>query len=110
VVVLLKDAPEVEAVKALQTAISGLEIVRAKGRHAYIVFPHGIGRSRVTNTLIERSSARGHGSQLEHRHETGRPRHNLIGHVDSWNRCVITPNATRNSSQSACCRCNMRRS
>jgi uncharacterized protein (DUF1697 family) len=54
VVVLLKEAPDVEAVKALQAAIIGPEIVRAKGRQAYVVFPHGIGRSRLTHTLIEK--------------------------------------------------------
>jgi uncharacterized protein (DUF1697 family) len=29
--------------------------VRATGRHAYIVYPDGIGRSRVTSTLIEKT-------------------------------------------------------
>ena len=54
VVVFLKDAPNATAVKALQAAISGQEVVRAKSRHAYIVYPDGIGRSRLTNALIER--------------------------------------------------------
>lgn len=54
VVVFLKDAPDAAAVKALRSAISGREVVRAKGRHAYIVYPDGIGRSRLTNALIER--------------------------------------------------------
>jgi uncharacterized protein (DUF1697 family) len=29
--------------------------VRATSRHAYIVYPDGIGRSRVTNALIEKT-------------------------------------------------------
>jgi uncharacterized protein (DUF1697 family) len=52
-VVFLKDAPNANAVEALRTAIKGPELVKAKGRHAYIVYPAGIGRSRVTNTVIE---------------------------------------------------------
>jgi len=54
VVMFLKAAPDVKDIKALQAAIAGPEIVRAEGRHAYITFPNGIGRSRLTNTLIER--------------------------------------------------------
>ena len=54
VVVFLKNAPNATAVKTLQTAISGPEVVRAKGRHAYIVYRDGIGRSRLTHALIER--------------------------------------------------------
>ena len=55
VVVFLKSAPEANNVKALQAAIVGPEIVRAKGRHAYIVYPAGIGPSRLTSALIERT-------------------------------------------------------
>ena len=54
VVMFLKDAPDAKDVKALQAAITGPEVVRAVGRQAYIVYPHGIGRSRVTNRLIEK--------------------------------------------------------
>ena len=54
VAAFLKDAPDPKDVAALQAAITGPEIVRAKGRHAYIVYPNGIGRSRLTSTLIER--------------------------------------------------------
>ena len=50
----LKDAPDAKDVAALQAAITGPEIVRARGRQAYIVYPAGIGRSRLTITLIER--------------------------------------------------------
>ena len=55
VVFFLKAAPEVKAVETLQAAIKGRETVRAKGRQAYIVYPDGIGRSRLTSALIEKS-------------------------------------------------------
>jgi len=50
----LKEAPDRTTVTALQKAIVGREIVRASGRHAYIVYPDGIGRSRLTIALIEK--------------------------------------------------------
>ncbi len=53
-VMFLKDAPDVASVEALQAAITGPERVRAEGRHAYVVYPIGIGRSRLTNALIEK--------------------------------------------------------
>ncbi len=51
--VFLKKAPAAGAVAALQAAITGPEVVRAPGRHAYVFYPAGIGRSKLTNTLIE---------------------------------------------------------
>ena len=54
VVMCLKDAPDQADVKALQAAIAGPEIVRAGNRHLYIIFPNGIGTSRLTNALIEK--------------------------------------------------------
>ncbi len=53
VVMFLKDAPDVRDVEALRGAIVGPELVRAHGKHLYVVYPNGIGRSRLTNTLIE---------------------------------------------------------
>lgn len=53
-VVFLKDAPNAQAVKLLSAAITGREIVRADGKHAYIVYPDGVGRSRLTNAIIEK--------------------------------------------------------
>jgi uncharacterized protein (DUF1697 family) len=50
----LKDAPDAKNVEALQAAITGPEIVRAAGRQAYIVYPAGVGRSRLTTALIEK--------------------------------------------------------
>jgi uncharacterized protein (DUF1697 family) len=55
VVMLLKAAPAAKDVKALQAAITGPEIARADGRHVYIVYPNGIGRSRLTTALIEKT-------------------------------------------------------
>ena len=58
----LKSAPTKQAVKDLQTAIHGRETVAAVGRDLYIVYPDGIGRSKLTNKLIEtRLSMRGTG-------------------------------------------------
>jgi uncharacterized protein (DUF1697 family) len=54
VVMFLKAAPKENDVKEVQAAIVGPEIVRADGRHLYIVYPAGIGKSRLTNALIEK--------------------------------------------------------
>ena len=53
-VMFLKDAPSVSGVRALQAAITGREVVRAAGKHLYIVYPDGIGRSRLTNAVIDK--------------------------------------------------------
>ena len=55
VVMFLKEPPKAKDVAALRAAITRPEIVRAAGMHAYIAYPNGIGRSRLTNTLIERT-------------------------------------------------------
>lgn len=52
-VMFLKSVPQAGDVKALRAAIAGPEIVQARGRHAYIVYPDGIGRSRLTHAIIE---------------------------------------------------------
>ena len=52
-VLFLKDAPKASAVDALRAAIKGPELVAAKGKHLYAVYGAGIGRSRLTNTVIE---------------------------------------------------------
>jgi uncharacterized protein (DUF1697 family) len=51
----LKAAPTTAHVTALQQAIKGREVVRAKGRFAYIVYPDGVGRSKLTSALIEKT-------------------------------------------------------
>ena len=53
-VMFLKRAPAGKDIESLQAAIKGREIVRAGEKHAYIVYPDGIGRSRLTHTLIEK--------------------------------------------------------
>ncbi|MEI9888241.1 MAG: DUF1697 domain-containing protein [Rhizomicrobium sp.] len=53
-VLFLKSAPPVSAFEALQVAIKGRESVHGDGRHAYIVYPDGIGRSKLTLGVIER--------------------------------------------------------
>ncbi len=54
VVLFLKDAAQAKDVKALQAAIQGPEIIRADGKQLYLVYPAGIGQSKLTNALIER--------------------------------------------------------
>ncbi len=55
VVMFLKEAPSRASVTALQKVISGREVVRARGREAFITYPDGIGRSRLTTSLIEKT-------------------------------------------------------
>jgi uncharacterized protein (DUF1697 family) len=54
-VMLLKDAPNAKRVAELEAAITGPELVRAGERHLYLVYPAGIGRSRLTSALIEKT-------------------------------------------------------
>jgi uncharacterized protein (DUF1697 family) len=54
IVMFLKRPPSAEQVAALQSTITGPEIVRTESEQAYIVYPAGIGRSRLTNTFIEK--------------------------------------------------------
>jgi uncharacterized protein (DUF1697 family) len=54
VVMFMKDAPSATDAAALQSAITGTEITHADGRQLYIVYPNGIGRSRLTGALIEK--------------------------------------------------------
>jgi uncharacterized protein (DUF1697 family) len=53
-VMFLKAAPAPAAVEALRAAITGRERMWAEGREAYLVYPDGVGRSRVTNALLEK--------------------------------------------------------
>lgn len=54
VLVVLKTAPTAARAKALQAAIKGPELVCVVGRHAYIVYPAGLGTSKLTLSVIER--------------------------------------------------------
>ncbi|BBO33539.1 DUF1697 domain-containing protein [Lacipirellula parvula] len=53
VVMPLKKAPTKQAVGALQAAIAGRETVAAVGRELFLVYPDGIGRSKLTIKMIE---------------------------------------------------------
>lgn len=53
VVMPLRAAPEEPAIAALRAAIKGRETVSIVGREAYIVYPDGIGRSKLTSRVIE---------------------------------------------------------
>lgn len=52
-VMLLKTAPRGTHVTALRRAITGREVLRVAGRHAYMVYPDGIAHSRLTHAMIE---------------------------------------------------------
>jgi uncharacterized protein (DUF1697 family) len=54
VLMCLDAAPSAGSAEALQAAIVGREQVRVDGRHAYFIYPDGQGRSKLTNTVIER--------------------------------------------------------
>jgi uncharacterized protein (DUF1697 family) len=60
-VVFLKEAVNPTAVAALAKAITGREEVRADGRHLYIVYPDGIGRSRLGTLREAKIASRGTG-------------------------------------------------
>jgi uncharacterized protein (DUF1697 family) len=53
VVQFAKEAPKAKAVDDLRAAISGREAVQADGKHLYVVYPDGLGRSKLTTKLIE---------------------------------------------------------
>ena len=54
VVMFLKNAPDADRVIALQAAIKDSEVVQAIGRELYMIYPDGIGDSRLTIDFIER--------------------------------------------------------
>ena len=47
--------PSAAAVKTLRAAIKGPEVMHAHGRSLYVVYPDGIGQSKLTNVIIERA-------------------------------------------------------
>jgi uncharacterized protein (DUF1697 family) len=51
----LREAPTAAQIKALQESITGNEVVKANGRHAYFVYPDGVGRSKLTIQKIEKA-------------------------------------------------------
>jgi uncharacterized protein (DUF1697 family) len=54
IVQFLKKAPAGGGLAALREAIRGPEIFQNVGRQLYVVYPNGVGRSRLTGKLIER--------------------------------------------------------
>jgi uncharacterized protein (DUF1697 family) len=61
VVLFLKNAPAAKDVALLQTEIVGAELVKARGKQAYIFYPNGQGRSKLTGAMIEKRIGRGTG-------------------------------------------------
>jgi uncharacterized protein (DUF1697 family) len=60
VVMCLNQAPKAADLAGLKKAVAGREYFLCRGRELYIVYPDGIGRSKLTNVLIERKlGARG---------------------------------------------------
>ncbi len=55
VVMVLKDRVTAKAVAQLQASVKGREIIRPAGRELYITYPDGIGRSKLTGSLIEKA-------------------------------------------------------
>jgi len=53
-VLFMREAPAAKAFTTLQDWIKGREQVRGDGKHAYIVYPDGIGDSKLTPAVIER--------------------------------------------------------
>lgn len=53
-VMCLKTDPSAEDVESLRAAIKGPETIASDGRQLYLVYPGGVGRSKLTGTLIER--------------------------------------------------------
>ncbi len=54
-VMFLRKTPSARAVGSLQSSIKGPELIRARGKQAYVVYPNGIGRSRLTGAVIEKA-------------------------------------------------------
>jgi len=60
-VVFLKSAAEADNIAALQADIKGPETAKAKGKQAYIFYPNGMGRSKLTHGMIEKRLGRATG-------------------------------------------------
>jgi uncharacterized protein (DUF1697 family) len=55
IVMCLKTPAAAPALERLKAAQRGPETLRAAGRQLYIVYPDGVGRSRLTGAIIERT-------------------------------------------------------
>jgi len=56
-VMFLKTPAAAGKVKALRAAIRGRETIEAVGKHLYVIYPDGVGKSKFTHALIERHLA-----------------------------------------------------
>ncbi len=54
VVMLLAGKPDKDAAKRIADAYQGVEEVWIAGEEAYVTYPNGIGKSKLTNTLLEK--------------------------------------------------------
>jgi uncharacterized protein (DUF1697 family) len=54
VLMALKGAPTAAAINTLRDSYKGPETIHVAGRDAYLIYPEGVGRSKLTNALIER--------------------------------------------------------
>lgn len=54
-VLFLKAEPPAKSIGALKDAVRGPEYFRSVGTHLYIVYPAGIGRSKLTTAVIEKT-------------------------------------------------------
>jgi uncharacterized protein (DUF1697 family) len=61
IALFLKSDPEPHEIAALQAEVKGPETIKAKGRHAYIFYPNGQGRSKLTHAIIEKHLGRATG-------------------------------------------------
>lgn len=57
----IRAAPSAAAEEALRAAIRGREVFTVKGREAFLVYPDGIGESKLTPALIDRHLGAGTG-------------------------------------------------
>ena len=55
VVMFFKTAPAAGAVRSLVDSVKGRELLSARGREVYVHYPDGIGTSKLTNTVIEKT-------------------------------------------------------
>ena len=51
----LRDEPSAAQIRELRAAIKGREVVKAKGKQAYFVYPDGVGTSKLTIKVIEKA-------------------------------------------------------
>lgn len=49
-VIFLRESPDAEAVKKVQEAIEGPEVIRIEGNHLFVTYPDGIGTSTLPKT------------------------------------------------------------